>query len=565
MHSRLHAPLIVSAAACVLLVNLGRPALWDDDEPKNAACSLAMLDSGNWLVPTFNGRLRVEKPALANWVQMAGFGICGRNETGARIGSALLTIGTCLLTWRIGCRLFSSTVGPTAGFLGGLAMATCAWTAVGGRAATPDAPLVFCTTLTLWLFIRGTRGGTTGLSLAAAAGVGAACGLATLAKGPVGLVLPLASFTLFATWQTRSRIMPTWAAALGGLRLPVMIGVALVVALPWYVCVASLTEGEWLREFFVVHNVGRFAAPMEGHAGSLLYYPCVVAIGLFPWSIVLVAMVAHATTILRSGSGHPSRPGVALLACWAVVWIGAFSCSGTKLPGYIWPAYPALALATALFLVDWSRGTVSFTDMCRDPARARTVVMRIAWASLAFGGLAIGVGLPIAARLFAPGNEWLGLIGLVPIAAAVVAWRHDAAGEPGRAIGALAVSACIVVSLLAAVATPRISRGQGMREHVTQLAAGGTGPWACFWNVPPSLVYYADTSVAKLDTASDAARHLASHPQARLMIDSRHELLVRAELPADCTVLARVPTLSDRHYVVLGPPPRPDASLALAP
>lgn len=561
MHSRLHAPVIVAAAACVLLVNLGRPALWDDDEPKNAACSLAMLDSDNWLVPTFNGRLRVEKPALANWVQIAGFGICGRNECGARIGSALLTIGTCLLTWRIGCQL----LGPTAGFLGGLAMATCTWTAVGGRAATPDAPLVFCTTLALWLFTRGTRSGTTGLGPAAAAGVGAACGLAVLAKGPVGLVLPLASFAMFAAWQRHSMIMPTWAAAVGGLRLPVMVGTALVVALPWYACVAALTEGEWLRGFFLVHNVGRFAAPMEGHAGSLLYYPCVVAIGLFPWSIVLATMVAHAATILRFGSGHASQRGVALLACWAAVWIGAFSCSGTKLPGYIWPAYPALALATALFLVDWSRGSVSLAYVCRDPVRARAVVMRIAWASLACGGLAIGIGLPVAARLFAPGNEWLGLVGLVPIAGAIVAWRHDASGEPVRAINTLAVSACIMVSLLAAVATPRISRGQGMREHVAELAARGTGPWACFWNVPPSLVFYADTSVGKLDTAAEAARHLASHPQARLMIDSRHEPLVRAELPADCAVLARIPTLSDRHYVVLGPPQRPEASLAVAP
>ena len=129
IHPRLHAAFIAMAAACTLLVNLGGPALWDDDEPKNAACSLAMLDSGDWVVPTFNGRLRVEKPPLANWVQMAGFSLCGRNEAGARIGSAVLTIGTCLFTWRIGCSL----VGSAGGFLGGLVMATCIWTAIGGR------------------------------------------------------------------------------------------------------------------------------------------------------------------------------------------------------------------------------------------------------------------------------------------------------------------------------------------------------------------------------------------------------------------------------------------------
>lgn len=559
MHSRLHAQLIVAAASCALLVNLGRPALWDDDEPKNAACSLAMLDSGDWIVPTFNGRLRVEKPVLANWVQAAGIALCGRNETGVRIGSAVLTIGTCLLTWQIGCRL----LGPQAGLIGGFAMATCVWTAVGGRAATPDAPLVFCTTLALWLFARGTAGGTRGLGVAAAIGIGAACGLAALAKGPVGIILPLASFMLYAIWQVRAGLLPTWTAAIGGLRLPVVLGTAVAVAAPWYTGVAYRTDGEWLRGFFLVHNVGRFTAPMEGHAGSLLYYPCVVAVGLFPWSIVLAAMVAHAALTLRRASAHPARPGVALLTAWAAVWIGAFSCAGTKLPGYIWPAYPALALVTALFLVDWSRNAVAFAPLAGDHVRARISVMRIAWASLGLGGLAIAIGLTVAARLFAPGNEWLGLVGLVPIVAAVIAWRHDTAGEPARAIGVLAVAACVVVALLAGVASHRISSGQGMRERVRDLA--GTGPWACFWNVPPSLVYYADARVAKLDTATDAARHLASHPQARLVVDSRHEHLLQADLPADCRVLARIPTLGDRHYVVLGPPPRPEASLAIAP
>jgi 4-amino-4-deoxy-L-arabinose transferase-like glycosyltransferase len=220
----------------VLLVRLGGPALWDDDEPKNAACSLAMLDSHDWVVPTFNGRLRVEKPPLVNWIQIAGFTLCGRNETGARIGSALLTVGTCLLTWQIGCRL----LGPTCGLLGGLAMASCVWTAVGGRAATPDAPLLFFTTLAFFLFVRGAgiragdgrpSVGTPSLSLWSAIGIGAACGAATLAKGPVGLVLPLTAFLLFAAWRKQSCPQVGWTAALGGLRPLTIVLAAAVVAL----------------------------------------------------------------------------------------------------------------------------------------------------------------------------------------------------------------------------------------------------------------------------------------------------------------------------------------------
>ena len=559
VHRRFHASLIVVAAACPLLVNLGGPALWDDDEPKNAACSLAMLDSGDWVVPTFNGRLRVEKPPLANWVQMAGFSLCGRNETGARIGSALLTIGASLLTWRIGCRL----VGPAGGFLGGLAMATCIWTAIGGRAATPDAPLLFSTTLALWLFVHGGGAGTRRLSTGSAAAIGAACGLAVLAKGPVGIVLPVGAFLLFAAWQWQTGIVATAASTLGRLRLPVIVGTAFAVAIPWYACVGFRTDGAWLRGFLLVHNLGRFTAPMEGHSGSVFYYPCVVAVGLFPWSLVLLAMLAHTVTILRPTSEHRRRQGVALLVSWSLAWIGAFSCSGTKLPGYVWPAYPALALLTAVFLTDWSRGAVAFTNLWRDAAFARMIVMRTAWATLAAVGLAITMGLAVAAHLLAPGNEWLGLIGLVPMAGAAAAWRCDAAGDPGRAVRAVAVTACLLVSLLAGLAAERFSAAQGMRESVTALA-GAPAPWACFWNVPPSVVFYARTTVAKLDTPEDVARHLAGHPQARVVIDSRHETLVREALPPGCTVLARIPTLDERHYLVVGPPLHEEA-FAFAP
>jgi 4-amino-4-deoxy-L-arabinose transferase-like glycosyltransferase len=199
--------LVAVVAAVVLLPNLGGPPLWDEDEPRNAACSLAMLTSGDWVVPTFEGRLRVEKPALVNWLHLAGFAVAGTNETGARLGSAVLTIGTCLLAWRIAALLFRSDVGLWAG----LAMATCLWSGVAGRASTPDAPLAFFTTLALWLFVRAAaspgadgrrwRDGPLAVPASTSLAIGGACGLAVLTKGPVGLVLPLGGLGLFAWWQ----------------------------------------------------------------------------------------------------------------------------------------------------------------------------------------------------------------------------------------------------------------------------------------------------------------------------------------------------------------------------
>jgi len=569
--SRFHGPFVAAAAALVLLVGLGRPALWDEDEPKNAACSLAMLDGGDWVVPTFNGRLRIEKPPLVNWVQMAGFAAFGRNEFGARIGSALLTIGTCLLTWQIGCRLLE----PAAGLLGGLAMATCVWTAVGGRAATPDAPLLFFTTLALFLFVREvaphgrndawpSARDTWRMPWRSAAAIGGSCGAAMLAKGPVGLVLPLAAFLLFAGWSAPQRCREPLRGSLARIRPLTIVATAVLVAAPWCVWVAIRTDGAWLRGFLLVHNVERFTTTMEGHAGTILYYPLVIACGLFPWSIVLAATVWHATAILRSADEDPRRLPLVLLASWAVAWIGGFSCSGTKLPGYVWPAYPALAIATGLLLHDWSRGRMAVPSSCRFPHLSSARVMRVAWSILAASGIAIAVGLPLAASRVAPGGWWLGLLGIIPCAAAAAAWRSQSAGVPARSLAILAIAACLLVTSLASIGAEWFSRMQEPRQLVARLGRrAADARWAYLWNVPPSLVFYSGGSMRKLDTPADVAAHLADDPRALVVIDSRQEPLVSPALPPGCGVLSRIRTLSAPEYLLIGPLPTP-AGAALA-
>ncbi len=553
--SRFHGWIVAAAAAAVLLVRLGGPALMDDDEPKNAACSLAMLDSGDWVVPTFNGRLRIEKPPLVNWLHLAGFAAFGRNETGARIGSALLTIGSCLLTWRLGC-LFS---GPAVGLLGGLVMATCIWTAVGGRAATPDAPLVFCTTLALFIFARGTDGGRSALSPPAAAGVGLACGMATLAKGPIGLLLPLAAFLLWAAWLTTPHLaatsgwMASWWRRLRSARPLTILAVAGAAASPWYAWVTLRTDGEWLRGFLLVHNVGRFAAPMEGHSGSLLYYPVVLAVGLFPWSIVLAVVVAHVAAILRRSDADHRLPAMRLLAAWAIAWFGALSGAGTKLPGYLWPVYPAFAIATAQLLVDWTRGRVACLDRFPDPSQAAEQLMRLAWCMLGAGGLALAVGLPLAAARLAPDAAWLGLVGLVPLATAAVAWQRQSAGARTGALVATALGGCLTVAVLAAFGPAAFSKPHGPRDLVARLAAPPqTWRWACLWNAPPSLVFYTGGSIERLDDAAGVAAHLRNYADARVVIDVRQQSLVSPLLPAGCDVLDRISTLSGHDYLLLG-------------
>ena len=561
---------VAIAAALVLLPNLGGPPLWDDDEPRNAACSVAMLGSGDWIVPTFNGRLRVEKPVLVNWLHLAGFGVAGINETGARLASALLTIGTCVLTAAIA----AAVIHPQAGLWAGLVLATCLWTGVAGRAATPDAPLAFFTTLALWLFVRGCRVpgpggvgwryGCPRLPPASAVAVGVACGLAVLAKGPVGVILPLVAFGCFCWWQAASdpgrvgplhrRLATSLPAAWHGCRPLVIAGSALAVALPWYALVTVRTDGEWLRQFLLVHNVGRFAAPMEGHSGStVIYYPVVLLIGTFPWSIAWILVAGHACQRSR-GTPPGETMGLRLAICWAAAWIVPFCLSGTKLPGYVWPAYPALAIAAGSFLADW----------IGRPAASRDAWMRVAWGSLAITGVALAVGLPIAVRTYVADGAWLGLVGVVPVAGAAAAWVAQSAGRRRQAATVWAATACGTVGLLVAIGPTCMGRAGGTRQLFTDVPAAALGPVpVASFGAPASAVFYAGRiapagRVPNLSGPAEAAAFVAENPGGHVVVNARFEEKFARALPPDYGVLrssSSFPTLQE--VVLFGPTTAP--------
>ncbi len=118
MHQQLrHQLWIVAAAAVVLFTNLGAVALWDEDEPLYASCAREMLQRGDWVVPTFNGEIFPEKPPLMFWLMMGSFQLFGVTEFAARVWSAVLGVGTALLTYHLGRLLFRAEVGLWAGLI----------------------------------------------------------------------------------------------------------------------------------------------------------------------------------------------------------------------------------------------------------------------------------------------------------------------------------------------------------------------------------------------------------------------------------------------------------------
>ncbi len=550
--------IIIISAVTTLLPGLGTAPLWDEDEPKNAACTLAMLDSGDWIVPTYNGSLRVEKPPLVNWVQIVGISLFGRNEFGVRIGSACLTIGTCLLTWWIGCLL----AGPFAGLLSGLVMSTCIWTAVGGRAATPDASLVFCTTMAGAIYVHAIqRSSVLQITRIHAIGIGLACGFAILAKGPVGIVLPMMAFALTAGVLHSKSIFTSsksWICSVAtSLRPLTILAVATAVALPWYVLVGLRTNGQWLRDFLLIHNAGRFIAPMEGHSGSFLYYPMILAIGLFPWSIILLAVPAHAVFLWRTNRLTSSHfRAVAFSGSWTLVWIGTFAIAGTKLPGYIWPAYPAISVITALYISDWLRGRTGWEKTIfwnMNSGKAADLVMNIGWLALAAVGICLTISIPLVLQNIAPGNEWLGLLGLLPVITAATAFLLQRRGHAGLAICALTTFSILFVATLGGFVSVRLAHHQGTSTLLATLSPSARdGNWASIKTPRPSLVFYTQKNVVKLESISASIEHLRKNPSAKLLIEADELPDLLPHIPAGFGILCEKPRSIDMGLAIIG-------------
>ncbi len=579
-----HGMLVVIVGAIVFLTQLGATKLWDRDEPRNAGCAREMLAQGDWVVPVFNQQLRTHKPILLYWMMMTSYAVLGVSEWSARLGSALCAIGTCSLTFTIGCRLFRRSVGCWAGCI----LATFVMFGVIGRAATPDSVLIFFTTLAMALFVRFSPSfddhpPATPLSRPSnwpfpasrwqASGIYAAMAAAVLAKGPVGMVLPTAVIGMyclilrdnFPQPPSTSRLAPLlrtirwfrprhFLSTCWAMRPGTAVAIAVVIALPWYAWVGWRTDGEWLRSFFGEHNLGRAMHPREGHDGSpWLYYPLALLVCCFPWTVFSLPTVFHWNRERKSSSVKTRRTFI-FLTCWIVIYVGAFSAARTKLPSYVAPTYPAIALMIAAYVASAQPTPARKNHRALDGWTLGTATAILA-------GFAMAGGIYAATRTPFPSEWGLPLIGLVPIVSAAIAWwywnRNGQVAKLAFAGGAL----CFALGLHV-YAAGRVSAHQ----HYAQLFDGVTAPnqtlsnqalspptitIGCYDRIEPTWVYYSRKPIRFFETQqlSAACEFLEQDPQNRLIISQskldelKRSLGIPPIVDASCPYFLRSDTL----------------------
>ena len=536
--------LLLTAAALVLLFwNLGSATLWDIDEGRNCQCAYEMFLSGDWVVPTFNSVLRTDKPALLYWLQIIAYALLGVNEWAARLPSALAGLGTLFVVYELGRRMFSKSTS----LLSGIILATTPMFVVASRFANPDALLSAFTTLTLYAFWRCQERPETRWFLLA----GAAAGLAVLAKGPVGIVLPGAIVFVYLAWEGRLGL-------LADRRFGWAITAFLLVSVPWYLMVGIQTHWEWPKGFFLNHNFGRLTGTMEGHGGSVLYYyPIVLIVGTMPWSIFLGATIVAAyctclrppTAPPRTRSGwigwltypkfavdrfrwnrlRPGTPGNAtwqrrcdpagrggtaayrFLAVWALMYLVFFSLSATKLPNYVLPMTMPTAILAARLVDRWRRGLIEAPGWYRAACLWMLAFVGVGFAiGFAIAGGSLPVGLLPARTL--PALAPFAWIGVVPIVGASVRMRLTSQGRREAATNVFAVMAVLLLAPLTAWLSVAMNEYKspaslvaesGMKDRDIDMRVGVYATEHI-----PSLNFYAGRDVTPILSAVDLAEFL---------------------------------------------------------
>jgi len=411
---------------------LGTRALQHPDEGRYAEIGREMLATGDWTTPRLNGLKYFEKPALQYWVTAASFAAFGVNAWAARLPVALSGWLAVIAVGYAGLRL----AGPTVGAYAGVALAGTVWHFGMAHVVTLDAMLSFWLTVALCAFLVAQRAAALPaerrmfmlVAWAAMAG-------ALLTKGLVGLLIPGAALVAYTV---ATRDVALWR------RLEILRGTALllVLAVPWFV-VVSTRNPEFAHFFFIHEHVERFLTTEHRRDGPWWYFVPLLVVGLLPWvGVFAVAAVRGWRDAPREANGF-SWPRFCLV--WIAFVFLFFSASGSKLPSYILPLFPAAGL-----LVGWQLAVIDRRLLLRLALPLAVGAWLLLAGAVAFSGALIAhLASPATpAAIFAALEPYV--VAALAVAAlgytlAVVAFRRD--GEARRTWGVIGVSLATMAML----------------------------------------------------------------------------------------------------------------------
>lgn len=334
--------ILVALSAILGFAFQGSRGLYETTEGRYAESAREMLETKDWLVPRLDYAPHWTKPPLAYWTIAGGMALLGTNEWGARFGNAAVFVLTVLAVSALARAMWDRRTG----FAAGLIYALSPFAVLAASSVHTDSLLSFWELLAVLCYWKAYRANGSPGAKRWIIGMWGLLGAAFLTKGPPALVV-LAAILVFRIYLAATGRKGPGLFSLPGLALMLAVG------LSWYVIVAARTPG--LIDYFLGTEVYARIATAKHGRNPEWYKPLVIFVPplLFGAGTAMGAWIVELArnrslfgwTSLRRLLGGDER--LAFLAFWLVVPLVIFSLAKSRLPLYVLPIFPAVALATA--------------------------------------------------------------------------------------------------------------------------------------------------------------------------------------------------------------------------
>ena len=348
---------LLLAVACLgYVINLGNASIWDANEAYYVETPREMIESGDYVNPSFNYEPRLNKPVLSYWV-VAGlyhlFGVSVGVQRIAIAAAALVMIGAMFLLAR------AASPSPLAPLLAAAGLAANPRFFMFARRILIDMGLTMCMTLTLTCFAMSEADPARRRRWLLAMYV--SVGLGMLTKGPVAVVLPALIFISYLAWHRQLGRINT-------MMLPAGAAIVAAIVAPWYIALYAQSGWTNILSFFVGENLDRMTTVIGDQSRQFYFYLPVVLTDGLPWSLCLPGAIALWWRERDSVTQTPHGRIRTLLLMWIVVFVGLFSALQTKQDLYIFPIVGAVTVLAADLIArtlegaqrsGWLRGALS--------------------------------------------------------------------------------------------------------------------------------------------------------------------------------------------------------------
>jgi 4-amino-4-deoxy-L-arabinose transferase-like glycosyltransferase len=554
--------LILALAIAPYFIKLGASSLWDSNEAFYAETPREMLESGDYVNPSFNYKPRFNKPPLCYWVVAASYKLFGVSEAAERLPlafGALLLIATAFFLGR-------AAYSTEAGLIAAIALASTPRFLMFSRRIIIDVYIAMFMSLTLLFFLLAEKYADKRRLFLVLMYV--AVGLGIMTKGPVAAALPTLAFLIYLGATRRLK-------EIRRLMLPAGALIVAAIVLPWYLAIYWQHGWFYIKAFLLQDNISRYTQPVWGPRRGPFFYLPVMLGDLFPWSLFLffamfAAVIPLAMRILRrlksrssqaqavspaaasqsptttidwqdsqaSGqslrAGFPANPQTLLLWIWIAVIVVFYSLSSNKEDLYISPVYAAAAAITGVLLARF---------LFAEPTQQAP----LRWLTLLLGILLIGIGIAVfyvfggAAQRYQLSGATS--IGLLAAAGGGIALFLSLLKKSFASLAAIALVFTALNYIFVLQTLPDFERYKAPRafSEIIRKEADAEALVGYYRIASPSMVFYLRRQIFEYYQPQELAEAFASQQKVYCILSGEEYEAIKPLLPIDTRILASRP------------------------